>query len=69
MPPARSRASTGLIATPVALAAAYQTLGAAAMVLKPQLLAVALELIGLSQGLECEEQHAFTCELALQLLL
>jgi hypothetical protein len=43
-------------------------LGAAAVLLKPQLLAGALELIGLSQGLECEEQHAFTFELALQLL-
>jgi hypothetical protein len=43
-------------------------LGAAAVLLKPQLLAGALKLIGLSQGLECEEQHAFTFELALQLL-
>jgi hypothetical protein len=61
-----------LIATPCRFGrgvSTNQTLGAAAMVLKPQLLAVALELIGLSQGLECEEQHAFTCELALQLLL
>jgi hypothetical protein len=36
--------------------------------LKSQLLAGALEFIGLSQGLECEEQHAFTLELAPQLL-
>jgi hypothetical protein len=43
-----------------------QALGAASVMLQPQLLAAALKLIGLSQGLKRQEHHAFIVELASQ---